>query len=1243
MKQGTWTDQQWQAITESGCDLLVAAAAGSGKTAVLVERIIQMITREKNPVDIDRLLVVTFTSAAAAEMRERIGTAIDRELEKNPSNEHLRSQKILLHRSRITTIHSFCMQVVREYYQKVDMDPAFRVADEAEISLLKSEVLEAVFESYYSRDTENDAAFFSLVESYGENTKDRKLKELVLSIYTFVQSNPFPNAWMNEMAERYHLGEGQKLEGSFWWELLLEETNFVLTGLLDYIHLALEEANRPDGAEEYVPTLLQDKKNLTAVLDALQQGWQASYEAVQVLQFPTLGRKKKETSPETADKIKYLRELVKKGFASLKESCFFQPPEAMAEDFIQLYPVIQALVGLVQDFSQAYQQAKKEKMIVDFNDLEHFCLEILLEEGSTVTNPIASKEAIQLQDSFEEVLTDEYQDSNLVQEMILSVVSKDSRQEPNRFMVGDVKQSIYRFRLARPELFMEKYDTYGKDNSQSKRIDLFQNFRSRENVLAGINFLFCQLMTKNLGDVVYDEKAALYPGADFPEPASSDILYGGDVELTVLDLSSSAMEDTDMEELAELSNMEAEATWIADRIFEMTAGEQVFQVLDKKSRQYRPVTYGDIVVLLRAPSRWSQTMTEILASHGIPSYAEGTSGYYDTLEVTAALDLLRVIDNPRQDIPLLGVLHSPVFHFTAEELIQMKKESGKKEFYDCLLDCAAQESSSLCREKAASFLERLQGWRKLASFTPISRLLLRLYQETGYFDYVGGLPQGALRQANLSMLVDKAIAYENSSYAGLFHFVRYIEKIKQMKNTESGTAKLLGENENLVRVMSIHKSKGLEFPVVFVGGLGKNFNKTDLTKPVLLHQDLGFGSVYVDYQNRVTYPTIARSFVAKRMEKETLSEELRVLYVAFTRAKEKLILVGGVRNLEKELMKWTLYSNHESLALPYYGLMQAKNYLDWIMPALARHKDGRILNVKAGTVVYRENQSVYEDPSKWNLRILSRGDLTNGQKPVHNEATGLSEALEQWSSHMEQREETNPFLAWLSWEYPHGKSISIPANLSISELKRIYQKQQGQEEEPNYYEPISALKKPDFVKGQKPLTAAQKGTVMHTVLERMDFHRRYTLEEIGEIVKCLVREGILTAEEGKAVKIGQIYRFFQHPIYERILASGRVKKESPFTITLKAEEVYGKMDGENAQEEILLHGIIDCYFYEDGQIVLVDYKTDYVPNGDASIIAEKYKLQLSLYGKALERITEKKVKESYLFLLSTGQSVKMEI
>ncbi|MCC2685233.1 MAG: addA, partial [Paenibacillaceae bacterium] len=896
-----WTDDQWAAITERGGNLLVAAAAGSGKTAVLVERIIRLISDESRPVDVDQLLVATFTNAAAAEMRERIRDALERELRDRPDADHLRRQLALMNRAQITTLHSFCLEVIRRYFQLIPLDPGFRIANETEAQLIRLDVLEQLLENMYNNCEEGDG-FWQLADWFGGDRGDDSLYRLVQQLYDQARSMPWPEAWLRSMAEMFHPDSaGERLER--WQRSLLNDVRLELQGALEEIAQAASIAQSPGGPEPYLDNLNDEWTKLAELLQHTENGWDDLFST---FQSPIFGKLKAcrgdKYDKDLQEQVKKLRDLAKERWGKLREELFVRSSPEYEAELSALSPAMDALVELVSAFSQRYSEAKASKGLVDFADLEHYCLHILRDPESDANLMAPSAAALEFQRQFVEVLLDEYQDTNQVQEAIVALISRD--QPGNRFMVGDVKQSIYRFRLADPGLFLQKYRAYrhyasnqpeheeresDAPEASGRRIDLAQNFRSRAEVVDGVNFIFSQIMNERVGEIAYDDKARLVLGAaDYPDPAHPD-MEGFEADFTLIDRSTDssdsegnlassqadeeAQEQSDNSEEGEdpndLNNAQLEARYIANRIQTWMGQEGSanngatgrLEVWDKSAKQMRPLQYRDIVILLRATQTWAPTIIEELRMQGIPAYAELGTGYFAAIEIEVMLSLLKIVDNPYQDIPLAAVLRSPIFGVSAEQLAHIRiyagGAGGKIPFYDAVLTYAGWDSTSVSRvhpqlpvnealrEKIQEFLFRLERWRRDARLGALADLIWKLFDDTGYYDFVGGMPGGVQRQANLRALYDRARQYEATSFRGLFRFLRFIERMKETGG-DLGTARALGEQEDVVRIMSIHKSKGLEFPVVFVAGLSKQFNRQDLNSHFLLHKDMGFGPKYID-------------------------------------------------------------------------------------------------------------------------------------------------------------------------------------------------------------------------------------------------------------------------------------------------------------------------------------------------------------------------------------------------------------
>ncbi|MDI3528399.1 MAG: ATP-dependent helicase/nuclease subunit [Thermoanaerobacter sp.] len=1226
----TWTHEQQLAINTRGNNLLVAAGAGSGKTAVLVERIIRLITDKENPVDIDRLLVVTFTNAAASEMRERIADALISKLDQNPEDRRLSNQLTLLNKATITTIHSFCLEVVRNNFFLVDLDPNFRIGDETETLLLKLEAAEELFEELYQKEDNQD--FLMLIESYGGTRDDKPLVDVLLRLYNFVKSLPWPEKWLMEMLLNFEVKEDFNFEKSQWAQVILDSLKVEISGLLNGMYVAIDKLHAEIGLQSYLDNFEIEAGNLEKLLDC--ENWEEFRKQINAIKFDRLPRAGKDADPKVKEEVTKIRNEVKAKIKEIRNKFFSDDIEKIEEEIKVLYPIMKALVDLILLFDKKYADKKREKGIIDFNDIEHFALKILTEvDEKGKMKP--SEVALMYREKFQEIFVDEYQDSNLIQEVILSTIAREDT--PNRFMVGDVKQSIYRFRQANPYIFFEKYNTYSsKEEDKNKKILLYKNFRSRSQIIDAVNFIFKKIMSKNVGEIDYTDEEKLNYGADFGTPPLGAIV-GGPVEIHLIEKNDEIPEEEEVEAYEEeeeevIDNIQGEARVVSQRIKELVNQSErgIFMVYDKNLKNYRPVEYRDIVILLRATERWAPVFLEELINAGIPAFADTGTGYFETTEIKTIISLLQVIDNPMQDIPLLAVLRSPIFSFTPEELIDIRLEEPNKTIYEALKK-AAQRQDEL-GQKIVFFLKSLKKWQEKAIYMPVDEFLWYLYQDTGYYAYVGAMPQGVQRQANLRILFERAKQYEETSFKGLFNFINFVTRLKGSSG-DMGSAKIVGENENVVRIMSIHKSKGLEFPVVIVAGLGKQFNLKDLSQSVLYHHLLGLGPEFVDFKRRISYPSIVKEAIKNKIKLESLSEEMRVLYVALTRAKEKLILVGSVKDIKEKVKKWCNIAMLGS-KVPEYEVLKGKSYIDWIGPAVIKHPDLKPLRDFA----HVQCTALEEDRSQWQVRIWDKKDVIIDKEKAEEE-TSFLEKLKDIDLNSPSSEFYDEVARRLNYVYPYEKACHLPAKLSVTEIKRILNEEVIDEDTTSIFEK-TVLKTPAFLEERKGLTAVEKGVVMHLVMQKLDLNGDLTAEGIKKQIKNMVDREILTEAQAKEVDVKKIEAFFKTPLGMRMLNSQNVRREVPFHIKLKSTEVYKDLPEDYENEFIAVQGIVDCFFEEEGEIVLVDYKTDYVTEETLEATKEKYKVQIELYGKALEKITGKKVKEKYIYLFFNGKILK---
>lgn len=1232
-KKVSWTKEQLAAINTRGANLLVAAAAGSGKTAVLVERIIKMITDRDNPVDIDRLLVVTFTNAAASEMRERIGEAISKEIHNNPSSRNLQRQLTLLNKASITTIHSFCLDVIKTNFHMIDLDPSFRVADETETVLLKQEALDEVFEEMYDKD---DKLFLKLVECYCNNKNDSQLFDMVLSLYNFAMSSPNPIEWLKEKVEVFNVDDSFSFKHSKLGQSLLKDIKIELESSLSSMNIAREIVCK-------TPSLLSYKENIILEYEMIKSLYESSNSFENLVKgFENISFGKLATIRGCKDKaeqeeVKKIRDNAKKKINELSNMVAQASSKRSIEDLKYLYPLMDKLSELVVKMKEAYDKKKKERALIDFNDFEHFALNILTEKNHE-GKIIPSKVAEELREKYEEILIDEYQDSNYVQEYILTTISRTPLGENNIFMVGDVKQSIYRFRMAKPELFLHKKNTYSEeDDGDEIIIKLYKNFRSRKEVIDATNFIFKNIMSNNVGELEYTEEEALNLGADY-KPLEEDGVAGGPVEIMLFEKNRD-IEEIEEEDSEPLTSIQIEARAVANKIKELTNIENNFKVFDKNNKVYRNAEYKDIVILLRATSEYAPVFSEELKNLGIPVYADTSEGYFNTLEIQIMISLLQIIDNPRQDIPLLAVLRSPIGGFSAEDLVEIRLNGPETTIYEAMNNYLEDKEELSLALKVENFLEKLVQWRNKALITPIDEFIWYLYMDTGYYGYVGAMPAGIQRQANLRILFQRARQYEDTSYKGLFNFVNFINKLK-VSSGDLGSAKIIGENENVVRIMSIHKSKGLEFPIVFLSAMGKNFNRMDSRKKVLFHHDLGFGPELVNVEKRISYSPTVKEILKSKINIESLSEEMRVLYVGFTRAKEKLILTGTCKEFDKTIENWTSVARNSSDKILEGYLLKGNSYLDWIMPCIIKHKDGKPLRDYLN--LNEKSIRLIDDNSKWMVKLMNYKDLDIEENIAKLETIDINEKLKELELKEINLYYREKIEKRLNFKYKYSASTKMPTVFTVSELKRMYNQNLDDEFVNTNYIP-RIVRKPMFLEEKRGLTAAEKGTAMHSVLQRLDLNNINSKEDIISQIENMVMKELITEEQAKSIRLEKIVKFFNTSLGERVLTAhkkNKIYRETPFSIEISSTEIDESLDKKLYEKEnIIVQGIIDGYFEEDGELVLFDYKTDYVPNGDTKAIVEKYKTQIDYYTRALEKTLGKKVKERYLYLFSIDREV----
>lgn len=1209
-----WTNEQQAAIDSRGQTLLLSAAAGSGKTAVLVERIIRRLLDKEYPIDITELLVVTFTKAAAAEMRDRIGTALMKALSET-KDPRVERQLALLPSAQISTLHAFCQHVIRKYFYTIDLDPAFSIAGEEELNLLRRQVLEDVFLSYYE-DDEKASILYPLADMFGSDRGDDILMDTVSRMYTYARSLAWPEHWLKEAARSYDVAPDAVIDDMVWAgpikdavRRILEEDARLYDGVL--YHLRQREAFAPA-----CDTFVAEQAALRQAAQA--RSWNDLSRFVRAIDFPRLKSLRKLSDDDKAvwERCKKVRDDVKKDVIKTLQAVYFSAtPEEWLDGMRAMKPIMDGLVTLTLDFAKAYGAAKKEKGWIDFSDLEHFCLQILLAPDASPEHPVPSAAAEELRSQYEEVFIDEYQDTNGVQELITRLVSG----EDNRFMVGDIKQSIYRFRLADPTLFLEKYHSFSRDEKAVQRcIDLGRNFRSVPVVLDAVNAVFSRAMTAEAAGMDYGEREKLYAGRQAPD---DERWIGGPVEVDIVPTPSDEEDDDGS------TAFEKECRFIAGRIGELLASGRMAA---RKDGTLEPLSYRHIVVLLRSMAGKADVLIQALQEGGIPSYAEQSGGYFAAVEVQVMLALLRCIDNPEQDLAMAAVLRSPLVGLDETALAGVRLAGDGTLWQNLPAFVASLPDGVDEKEDLQQFMAAFDSWRTYSRRHGVAELLQRLYDDTAYVDFVGAMPGGDVRQANLKALYDRARQYEEAGFRGLFRYLQLMDKMKE-DGLDLAPAKVVSEKEDVVRIMSIHKSKGLEFPVVFVADMGKAFNRRDTQDQILFHNRLGIGLKQYDPEWRMSYPTLIWSGIAAQLRWEGTAEEERILYVAMTRARDQLILTGHSSHIDRDWQRWTSRLNPA----------QAKSYFDWVMPAAlapfgakadadyarpgAAWQDAiwqvRIARaVPAGTV----EEGAYDGEPR--LEALRRGDLTGTPVP-----SWLDEQL--------------------SWQYAYPQAVRTAAKFSVSEVKRRYQELHSDELQdeaalsvpaaaviptaPGEDDAFAAL--PPWLAGEEAaVSGAQRGTALHKALQYITPAADQTTATLRREIDAFVRQGLLSREEAKLVYVPVLAAFCQSDIGRRMAESPELHREYPFTVLLAGGDPLPETE---TGEQILIQGVIDCLFREDDAWILVDYKSDRLETADA--FRSRYAVQLALYKRAVEQITHRPVEETYIYSLHLQQEIRL--
>ena len=1216
-------------------------------------------------------------------MRERVLDAIYKKLDEDPENENLQRQITLLNMASICTIDSFCLEVVKNnFYELENVSPNFRIADTPEIELLKQEVLDELFENKYLSE---DKDFTKLINTYTSYRDDTPLKDLILNIYSYISSSPYPKKWLNEKIEMFNIENqlNEDFSKTPWGKILLEEMDEELTDNITILEDVLESLQYDIELEDFKQTIETDIKQLQTLKQNLNN-WDKSYEIAQNIKFTTWPRKKVES--EIKEEAKSIRDNAKKKFNKKIDKIFVSDSKQSNQDIFDMYETLKKLENLILEFDEIFSKRKRDKNIVDFTDIEHFALNILVkdvetaidENGEKHQNIIKTEVAKKYTEKFEEIAIDEYQDSNLVQEFILSSISRGN----NMFMVGDVKQSIYRFRQAMPKLFLDKYEKFETvgtvpkcltnmsdfvENKETTNIDkksetnldcpnclngrkiqLFKNFRSRDNILDFTNLIFKNIMGQDLGEVEYDENEYLNFGAEDYKQTNQNLKTEINIIDTNKDEENQQLYDNknqenysnytnvpeyenidqndDEDELEHIENIELEAKYVAKKIKELV--DSKYQIYDRKKECFRDIKYKDIAILLRSTKDKASIYEQEIMNLGMPVFSDSNQEYLDSIEIQTIMSLLKIIDNPMQDIPLVTVLRSNIGGFTDNELVEIRLSDKYDNFYNCMLKAKVDVKPEL-RQKIENFLNNIEKWRKEQEYLALDELIWKIYSDTGYYNYVGLMPNGNLRQANLKMLFERAKKYETASFKGLYNFINFIDKLKT-NSGDMSAAKIIGENDDVIRIMSIHKSKGLEFPIVFLVNSNKQFNEQDIRKnPVLLHQDIGIGAKYIDYNAQVQYDTLTREAVKNVITNENISEEMRILYVALTRAKEKLIITGVSNDFTKQLedveKQASIYPRKNEKINPIL-LKKYRSYLDWILLVYLYEKNNtnnliELNRIKPSQIVSSQKQEVQENNSDKIIKLL-------------NEKECNQQLLENIKDKIE-------------YEYKNKLSTTIPTKSSVTKIKQMKEKQVGvdiesleQTETDETSQKEITFEKPKFLQEEKDtkITSAQKGTLIHLCMQKLNPKEQYDLQKIKQLIQNLQLKQIITEKELESINPYKILEFTKSNIWEQLKTAKKIYQEKPFYINVPAKQIYEQ----DIEEDILVQGIIDLYYIDkDDNLILLDYKTDYVENGKENELVQKYKKQLDLYKKALEQALDKHVDTVYIYSVYLGKEIEL--
>lgn len=1209
-----WNSEQRRVIEGRNKNILVSAAAGSGKTAVLTERILSLITDKDKPVDLDRILVVTFTKAAAGEMKERIRKKLEAKIASDRNNEAIRRQSVLIHNAQISTIHSFCSYIIKNYFYLLDIDPTFRIMDDGECRLMKAECMSELFDDAFANENED---MLKLVTAYNSGKTTKNIRERLIELYETVNAEPWPMDWLDQTLKIYTDCTDENINDSKMIKACMKEAQGFLELLKEMADDNLSLAESEGGCKRYISMLKNDKEIVESLISA--ESFETMHERLKNIKHKRLSTAKAEPDEDErkTELIKKNRETIKEGITAIRKNYFSVALNELSGEMRFCSESVETIHNILKEFSKRFAEKKRRNNLIDYGDLEHFALNILLKkENGRLIRTDAAKE---IASHFDYIMIDEYQDSNEIQELILQSVSREEEKIYNRFMVGDIKQSIYGFRHACPELFSEKYAQYGENSSASEVIDLHVNYRSRDEVIDTVNLFFNSLMNLETGGVLYDERQRLNCGASFGDTKSSDAY---NTELMLIDKKDPDIENPN----SKIEIIETEAFMIAQRIKQL---KESMKVYDAELETYREPRYSDFAILVRSTTNYFEVFSRVLQSAGVPAHAASRTGYFSAFEVQIILNYLRLIDNPLQDIALASVMLSPIAEFTANELAKIRILNKNGRLYKALKDYQEAGDDGTLVKKIDSFLDELTYFSEKARYENVFNLLNEIYEKTGILAFAAAMPAGIQRAANLKMLLQKAAAFEKTSYSGVFNFVRYIDEIESASE-DFGEANIFSDNSDSVRIMTIHKSKGLEFPVVFVSGINHKFNFTDMNKGILIHKNLGIGIDAVDYDNGKKKKGFYKKIISSEIKKNLLQEELRILYVAMTRAKEKLIFTGVSSNLENQLVN-AMQSRGAWENARYSFFSKTSSYLEWLLPVLASYSCFRM------SADYQKVPSLKQKKCDFiKIKRIAVGSV------IKNEADKLIKIKDN-IVHIAPRKNARIYDEKIyeilkdigEFDYKYRAEANIPEKITVSVLKSMQMENEDDDSERLYKDEEIIPYMPGFMQEDKgELTGAMRGTAYHKVFRYIDYSIAANIQsenDVRDMLDELLEKSFLTKEERAAVYSSDIFAFIKSDIGNRMMKAAlrnELYREQPFTMQVSANEV---RDEWKTDEPILVQGIIDAYFIENGDYILVDYKTDYIPAKNENILRERYALQLKLYARALEKSTGKRVRESMIY------------